>query len=205
MLSVCLGQTVFSYSKMPTISSLPPYTIPPHSHPFQLPRPCPRPLNLFSFLAEQFSSGLLPSPTSRIRQPRPLSPHGPLRRQPLEKPIYSRQCSPSGFHPYDPRPRTLVQGGPLGFLPSRPLSSPHLPGPPRPHLSIPSCGPVRAAPLTLPCPAPHSLLSGAQRRRGEAIPSGTAPSRPRRGPSAAVVVRALAHRAPYPGGPLGPP
>lgn len=64
-------------------------------------------------------------------------------------------------------------------------------------------GPVRAAPRTLPCPAPHSLLLGSQCRRGEAILSGTDRPGRRRDPCGVAARRARAHPAPRSGRPLG--
>lgn len=172
---------------MPTVLS-PSSGHPPTPHSSSLRVPALVPLTFSAPLAAQFSPGLQPPPTSPNRQAGSLSlspgwarrPKTP-KKPPQELRVHTaahearRRQLPRCFLTHPARPlgspalpsRALAQGGPLG-------SSRHAPRA-RPVLR----GPIQTAPLTLPGPAPHSLLSGPQRRRGKAIPSGTAPRGPR--------------------------
>lgn len=165
--------------------------------------------------------GLFPAPTTPVRQSRPLSlpPSLPLKASPrasepvprtprarhtsaAKGPLHRPQGGPPRFHPFNPP--TRAQGCPSGSCRHAPQASPHLPGPIPP--SSPG-GPVRTAMLTLPGTTSYSLFSGPQHRRGEAIPSGTAPWGPR-GRHSTTTLRALGsrtHAAPRRGRPSRPP
>lgn len=143
----------------------------------------------------------------------------PLKGLPISSEPVPKLTSPSGIYTLKCL-LTAPKGAPQDSIPPTPDSRPRRPFrlppamPPRhapfsgtpgaPSLRSQPRGPVKAAPLTLPCPEPHSLLSGPQRRWGEAILSGTDPSGPHRDPRAAAdAASARNHAARRPGRPLG--